>query len=114
MPHESACPDNPPPQNTECSDISATPKACEDNVLGFLGVTWKYRNVPKGLVRWQSPEWETLPIRGVPGHGVAPPSLNGRRTDLAVVGVLHGEENDNQSHCEAGVQSRGQDICDMR
>lgn len=63
------------------------------------------RRGPERLVFGERPQRQAVPVGGVLEDGVAPPCLDGGGTDLAVLGELQDEEDEDRRDCETRVQA---------
>ena len=57
------------------------------------------------------PERGRVGVGGVDADGVAPPGRERRLADRAVLGVLQGEEDEDDGDGDARVEAGGQDVC---
>lgn len=73
--------------------------------------TRAHEHSPERLAVRERVERRLVGVGGVEGHGVAPPRLDGRQADRAVLRVVEREEDDDDGDGHAGVQTRGQDVC---
>jgi hypothetical protein len=67
-------------------------------------------HVPERPVRRRRAEGRGVPVGGVGEDGVAPPGRECRRADLAVLGELKHEEDEDCRDREARVESGGEDV----